>query len=123
MTKLVKIVFLFLAVSFANVNAFAQENKSSDVDIQYKESLYKMYKREVLAYNKKNFDDLFFEFFTKQNDNSITLTKEEFYTYTIKIAIYSEKLGLLYKDQKKESLMAKQEWFNKKYQDYLDAKK
>lgn len=123
MKKLIKLVFLFLAFSFANVNAFAQVNKYSDVDNQYKESLYKIHKREVLAFNKKNFDDLFFEFFAKQNDNSITLTKEEFYTYTIKIAIYSEKLGLLYKDQKVESEKAKQEWFDRKYQDYLDAKK
>ena len=123
MKKLIKLVFLFLAFSFANVNAFAQVNKYSDVDNQYKESLYKIYKREVLAYNKKNFDDLFFEFFTKQNDNSITLTEEQFYTYTIKIAIYSEKLGLLYKNQKVESEKAKQEWFDKNYQDYLNAKK
>lgn len=123
MTKLIKLVFLFIVVYYANVNAFAQKNKSTDVDTQYKESLYKLYKPAVLAYNKKNFDDLFFEFFTKQNDNIITLTKEEFYSYTIKIAIYSEKLGLLYKDQKEESEKTKQEWFDKKHQDYLDAKK
>ena len=66
---------------------------------------------------------MFFEFFQKQSDSKITLTKEEYYTYTIKIAIYSEKLGLLYKDQKEESNKAKQEWFNKSYSEYLNSKK
>jgi hypothetical protein len=50
------------------------------------------------------------------------LTKEEFYGYTIKIAIYSEKLGLLYKDQKEIAQQAKQEWFNKSYSEYLNSK-
>ena len=65
---------------------------------------------------------LFFEFFQKQNDNRITLTKEEFYGYTIKIAIYSEKLGLLYKDKKEMAQQAKQEWFNRSYSEYLNSK-
>ena len=101
---------------------FGQEKKLALVDSQQKETLYLKYKKEVQAYSKKDFDALFFEFFQKQNDKTI-LTQEEYYTYTVKIAIYSEKLGLLYKDQKDEAQRAKQEWLDKNYQDYLHSKK
>jgi len=112
--------FLFLNVS---VVVFGQEKKQNPIDGQLKENLYFKYKKEVQAYSKKDFDALFFEFFQKQSDAKTTLTKEEYYTYTIKIAIYSEKLGLLYKDQKAEAQRTKQEWFDRNYQDYLSSKK
>jgi len=111
--------FLILQVSTA---VYAQEKKLNPVDGQLKEDLYQKYKKEVQRFSKKDFDALFFEFFEKQNDKQI-LTKEEFYTYSIKIAIYSEKLGLLYKDQKAEAERTKQEWFDRNYQDYLNSKK
>lgn len=111
---------LFLA---ASSSLFAQEKAEKGEDLEVKEALYKKYKKEVQSYDKKDFDALFFDFFKKQKDKSLTLTQEEFYTYTIKIAIYSEKLGLLYKDQKEESQRTKQEWFDKKYSDYLNSKK
>ncbi|WP_445453735.1 hypothetical protein [Flavobacterium sp. 25HG05S-40] len=107
---------LFLTVSPL---VWAQDKE----DAVLKEELYKKYKKEVQGYDKNDFDALFFEFFKKQKDKTLTLTKEEFYTYTIKIAIYSEKLGLLYKDQKESSQRTKQEWFDKSYSDYLNAKK
>jgi hypothetical protein len=113
--------FTFLFLALANVT-YAQEKKTSE-DAQLKEAIYKKYKREVQSYDKKEFDTLFLDFFKKQRDASVTLSQEEFYTYTIKIAIYSEKLGLLYKDQKEESQRAKQEWFDKNYSDYLNSKK
>ncbi|GEC78514.1 hypothetical protein FAQ01_13840 [Flavobacterium aquatile] len=91
--------------------------------MQIKETLYAKYKNEVRAFDRRHFDDLFFEYFQKQGDSKITLTKEEFYTYTIKIAIYSEKLGLLYKDKKQEAQQAKQDWFSKSYSEYLSTKK
>lgn len=112
----------FLLFTAAN-SVLAQQKPNDNADGGQKELLYKKYKKEVQAYDKKDFDALFFEFFKKQRDQSITLTKEEFYTYTIKIAIYSEKLGLLYKDQKEESQRTKQEWFDKSYSDYLNSKK
>lgn len=114
-------LFTFLFLALANV-AYAQQ-KTTTQDAEVKETLYKKYKREVQRYDKNDFDALFLDFFKKQRDKSITLTQEEFYTYTIKIAIYSEKLGLLYKDQKEESQRAKQEWFDKNYSDYLNSKK
>jgi hypothetical protein len=120
-------IFLIASFCFLILNAstavFGQDKKWNAVDGQQKETLYLKYKKEVQGYSKKEFDDLFFEFFQKQNDNTITLTQEEFYSYTIKIAIYSEKLGLLYKDQKAEAERTKQEWFDRNYQDYLSSKK
>lgn len=123
MRKIIQIAVFYFLIFCATSNAFGQEKAANDPDIALKETLYTKYKKEVQAFDKKDFDTLFFEFFQKQSDSKITLTKEEYYTYTIKIAIYSEKLGLLYKDQKEESNKAKQEWFNKSYSEYLNSKK
>ncbi|MES2411342.1 MAG: hypothetical protein V4535_07840 [Bacteroidota bacterium] len=119
-TQIALFTFLFFV---ATNNLVGQEKATNDPDAPLKETLYKKYKKEVQSYDKKEFDALFFEFFKKQKDSSLTLTQEEFYTYTIKIAIYSEKLGLLYKDQKEEAQRTKQEWFAKSYSDYLNSKK
>lgn len=116
--RIVFFTFLFLPMS---TTLWAQETASNDD--QLKNELYKKYKKEAQAYDKKKFDELFFEFFRKQKDQSITLTKEDFYSYTIKIAAYSEKLGLLYKDQKETAQKTKQEWFDRNYSDYLNSKK
>ena len=116
-------IILFTFLFFAATNAFAQQKAGTDSDTEIKEVLYTKYKKEVQAYDKKEFDALFFDYFKKQKDQNMTLTKEEFYSYTIKIAIYSEKLGLLYKDQKAEAQRTKQEWFDKSYADYLNSKK
>ncbi len=122
MKKIAK-TFFFIILLLTTANSIsAQEKTATATDAQLKEVLYKKYKKEVQAYDKNDFDILFFEFFKKQKDKSLTLTPEEFYTYTIKIAIYSEKLGLLYKDQKEASQKTKQEWFDKSYSEYLNAK-
>ena len=123
MKKTIQITFFAFLFLVASNTIFAQDKASNDPDSTVKEELYKMYKKEVQSYNKNDFDALFFEFFKKQKDTSLTLTKEEFYTYTIKIAIYSEKLGMLYKDQKKDADKTKQEWFDRSYADYLKSKK
>ena len=123
MKKVFQKSILFFLIVVASFTVFSQEKKLNPVDGQQKENLYFKYKKEVQSYSKKDFDGLFFEFFQKQNDSKTTLTKEEYYTFTIKIAIYSEKLGLLYKDQKAEAQRTKQEWFDKNYQDYLSSKK
>ncbi|WP_395052187.1 hypothetical protein [Flavobacterium sp.] len=123
MRKIVQIITLTILIFAFSATVFSQEKISNLIDGQLKESLYNKYKKEVQAYDKKQFDTLFFDFFSKQSDKKITLTKEEYYTFTVKIAIYSEKLGLLYKEQKVESLKAKQDWLEKNYQEYLDSKK
>ncbi len=102
---------------------FGQEQVPKNSDSELKEALYKKYKSQAQGYDKKAFDVLFLDFFRKQKDEKVTLTKEEFYGYTIKIAAYSEKLGLLYKDQKEASQQTKQVWFDKNYSDYLLSKK
>ena len=111
--------YITIVVLLVTLSGFGQGKTKATQDIQFKETLYSKYKREVLAFSKKDYDALFFEFMEKQNDAKITLTKEQYYTYTIKIAIYAEKLGLLYKDQKQEAQRTKQQWFDRNYQDYL----
>ncbi len=123
MKKIIPIVTSFFFLSCSISKALAQDKNPIAEDASQKESIYHKYKKEVLAFNKKDFDTLFFEFFQKQNDANITLTKEEYYTYTIKIAIYSEKYGMLYKNKKAEAQQTKKEWFDKKYSDYLEPKK
>jgi hypothetical protein len=121
MKKTIQILLLSLLL-FTGGSMRAQLKPVGE-DASLKDEIYKKHKKEVQAYDKKDFDALFLEFFQKQRDRSVTLTKDEFYTYTIKIALYSEKLGLLYKDQKESSQKAKQEWFNKSYSEYLNSKK
>ena len=111
--------FFFL---MAYPKASAQEMAKSDPDIDLKLELYNKYKKEVLAFTKKDFDALFFEFFTKMDEGQPLMTKEEYYTYTIKIAIYNERLGRLYKDKKEISSESKEKWFGKDYQVYLNSK-
>lgn len=115
-----KIVFLFTAF-FCLQLVSAQENSSDDPDMPYKMELYAKYKNEVRKFTHKDFDNYFMEYFTKLNQTT-PLTREEYYTYTIKIAIYSEKLGLLYKDRREEAKKSKAEWFSKKYSDYLSSR-
>ena len=123
MKKIIQSTFFTLLFFCFSNTVLGQEKASTDPDAALKEVLYKKYKREAQTYDKKEFDALFFEFFQKQRDEKVTLTKEEFYTYAVKIAAYSEKLGLLYKDQKEEAQRTKQEWLDKKYSDYLQSKK
>ncbi len=123
MNKVMRLSFFTLLFICCTNSVWSQEQTSVDSDLPLKELLFKKYKREVQAYDKKKFDALFFEFFQKQKDQNSTLTKEEFYTYTTKIAAYSEKLGMLYKNQKEEAQRTKQEWLDKRYSDYLQSKK
>lgn len=122
MKKLIQTAVFIFIIFCSTEKGFTQTVTSENSDNQIKELIYTKYKRQVLAFDKKEFDTLFFEFFQKQNDGKITLTKEEFYSYTIKIAIYAEKLGMLYKEQKEDAQRTKQEWFNRSYTEYLNSK-
>lgn len=114
---------LFILILTSCFTFFGQQTKSNDIDIDIKNEYYLKYRKQVLAFSHKDYDEMFFEFLTKANDSKKLLTKPEYYTYTIKIAIYSEKLGLLYKDQKESANKTKQEWFDKMYTDYINSKK
>lgn len=107
-------MFLFL------INlSFAQDSETQIL----KDSLYTKHRSEVINYSLKEFDQLFMEFHQKiGSNNKEILTKEEFYTYTVKIAIFSERFAKLYPKEKEEALKNKQEWLNKTYEDYLKTK-
>ncbi|MFH6972216.1 MULTISPECIES: hypothetical protein [Flavobacterium] len=121
----IKLIQLFSAtliftLSFWSVNA--QEKTVSGNDMLLKETIYKENRVKVLNFSLKEFDALFFEFFEKKSNPNIVLTKEEFYTYTIQIAVFSDRLAALYPDQKEIAAESKKKWFAENYKDYLVLK-
>lgn len=113
------IIFFFVA-SYWTLNA--QEKKVMDKDMPLKETIYNENRVKVLNYSLKEFDALFFEFFDKKSNASLVLTKQEFFTYTIQIAIFSDRLAALYPDQKEIAAANKKKWFAEAYEDYLVLK-
>jgi hypothetical protein len=121
----IKLIQLFSAtliftLSFWSVNA--QEKTVSGNDMLLKETIYNENRVKVLNFSLKEFDALFFEFFEKKSNPNIVLTKEEFYTYTIQIAVFSDRLAALYPDQKEIAAESKKKWFAENYEDYLVLK-
>ena len=111
---------LIFTLSFWSVNA--QEKTVSGNDMLLKETIYNENRVKVLNFSLKEFDALFFEFFEKKSNPNIVLTKEEFYTYTIQIAVFSDRLAALYPDQKEIAAESKKKWFAENYKDYLVLK-
>jgi hypothetical protein len=111
---------LFFTLSFWSVNA--QEKTLSGNDMLLKETIYNENRVKVLNFSLKDFDALFFEFFDKKSEPNLVLTKEEFYKYTIQIAIFSDRLAALYPDQKEIAAESKKKWFAENYEDYLLSK-
>ncbi len=101
---------------------YAQEKKVNSADDSLKETIYNANKKTVTNFTIKDFDKLFFEFFQKKSDNNLILTKEEFYSYTIKIAIFSDRLAALYPAEKQTAAESKKKWFAENYEDYLLSK-
>lgn len=99
-----------------------QEKVVNSSDVLLKEALYNAHKAKVLNFSLKQFDTLFFEFFDKKANPTVVLTKEEFYKYTIQIAIFSDRLAALYPDQKEIAAESKKKWFAASYEDYLVSK-
>lgn len=115
-----KIIFAALLFIFAtNMQAQDTTNISDEV---LKEKIYNQYKAAVLNYSMKNFDSMFLDFLAKQNDKNYTFTREEFYTFTVKIATFSDRLAKLYPARKAEAESNKKEWLSKTYDDYLKMK-
>lgn len=113
-------LMLFFTFSFWSVNA--QETIVSNDDAFLKEAIYNENKVKVSNFSFKQFDELFFEFFNKKGNPNLVLTKQEFYNYTIQIAIFSDRLASLYPDQKEIAEQNKKKWFAETYQDYLFSK-
>lgn len=111
------LVSIFFILIFFNA-AFAQDK----VDADLKDKIYKENRAKVLNFSMKDFDRLFFEFSDKKATTNLILTKEEFYKYTIQIAAFSDRLGVLYPDQKEMAEASKKKWFAESYEDYLFSK-
>jgi hypothetical protein len=113
-------IALFFMVSPESLQA--QEKTVNTADTLLKETLYNANKVKVSNFSLKQFDALFFEFFDKKANPNLVLTKEEFYKYTIQIAIFSDRLAALYPDQKEIASENKKKWFAETYEDYLLSK-
>ena len=113
-------VTLFFTLSFWSVNA--QEKTLRGNDMLLKETIYNENRVKVLNFSLKDFDALFFEFFDRKSNPNLVLTKEEFYSYTIQIATFSDRLAALYPDQKEIAAESKKKWFAENYEDYLLSK-
>ncbi|MFI0490584.1 hypothetical protein [Flavobacterium sp.] len=115
-------IILVMALSFSLNAVFAQENNVNTADNFLKETIYNKNKKVVANFTIKDFDKLFFEFSEKKSSDNLILTKEEFYTYTVKIAIFSDRLGALYPKEKAAAAESKKKWFAENYEDYLLSK-
>lgn len=111
--------FLFLSLIFIICVSFSALAQSTTTDKVLKDSLYNENRGKVLNYSMKEFDALFFEFFEKRANPTIVLSKKEFYSYTIKIAAFSDRLASLYPAQKEIAAESKNKWMSETYEDYL----
>lgn len=111
-----------IVLLFSSVTLKAQENPTRTNDDLLKETLFNANKVKVLNFSLKEFDALFFEFFDKKSRPELILTKEEFYNYTVQIAIFSDRLAALYPEQKEIAAVNKKKWLAENYEDYLLSK-
>jgi hypothetical protein len=109
----------FLFLSCTSFSAMAQKPLAISKDQMLKDSLYNENRQKVLNYSMKEFDTLFFEFFQKKANPTLILSKKEFYSYTIKIAAFSDRLARLYPAQKEIAAESKKKWMSESYEDYL----
>ena len=122
MRKLLKLIFICFLIFSINDSVYAQVKKLSVDDQLLQDSIYKSNKKKVLNFSIKEFDELFFEYFNRKNDPNITLTKTEFYNYTVQIATFSDRLAHLYPDQKEIAATNKEKWLSESYEEYLQYK-
>lgn len=118
--KLVIGVFLFFNIFFGTL--YAQVKTANVEDSLLKDSIYVANKKKVSNFSLKQFDQLFFEFSNKKGMSDMILTKKEFYGYTIQIGTFSDRLAVLYPDQKEAAEASKKKWFAESYEDYLLSK-
>lgn len=122
MHRLLKLSFICFLIFSINDIAYAQIKKLAVDDQILQDSIYKSNKKKVLNFSMKEFDELFFEYFNRKNDPNITLTKTEFYNYTVQIATFSDRLAHLYPDQKEIAATNKEKWLSESYEEYLRYK-
>lgn len=110
----------FLLIAFFCVSSLWAQNSKVSIDDQLlQKEIYEENKLKVLNYSMKEFDAMFLDFFNKKLDTKVLLTKEEFYTYTVRIAIFSDRLASLYPEQKQIAAENKEKWMSENYEDYM----
>lgn len=123
MHRLLSIFIFNLFWIFAVHNGVhAQTKKLSIEDQLIQDSIYKSTKKKVLNFSMKEFDSLFFEYFNRKSDPNIVLTKNEFYNYTVQIATFSDRMAILYPDQKQVAAQNKEKWLSESYEEYMQYK-
>jgi len=122
MSSVFKLFLICSLILIINNDAYAQNKKLSVDDQLLQDSIYKSNKKKVLNFSMKEFDALFFEYFSRKNNPDTILSKTEFYTYTVQIATFSDRLAKLYPDQKEVAAQNKEKWLSESYQEYLDYK-
>ena len=122
MKRFLKLILFSFLILIVNSKAYTQVKKLSQDDQLLQDSIYKSNKKKIQNFSMKEFDALFFEFFNRKNDPNITLTKTEFYNYTVRIAAFSDRLAHLYPDQKQVAEQNKEQWLSERYEDYLEYK-
>lgn len=122
MRQFLQFILCLSLILIINSNIHAQSKKLSIDDQLVQDSIYKSTKKKVLNFSMKDFDNLFFEFFNAKSDPNRTLSKIEFYNYTVQIATFSDRLASLYPDQKQVAAENKEKWLSESYEDYLEYK-
>jgi hypothetical protein len=122
MKSVLKLIFICSLMLVSNTYTCAQTKKLSVDDQLLQDSIYKSNKKKVLNFSMKEFDALFFEFFTRKNNPDIVLSKTEFYSYTVQIATFSDRLAKLYPDQKEVAAQNKEKWLAENYEEYIQFK-
>lgn len=122
MRRFLQFILYFFLIVLIDSNMRAQTKKLPIKDQLLQDSIYKSNKKKVLNFSMKDFDALFFDFFNRKNDPDIVLTKVEFYSYTVQIAAFSDRLASLYPDQKQVAAQNKETWLSESYEDYLQYK-
>lgn len=120
-----KIYLIIGSLFFFNIffgTLHAQVKIANAEDSLLKDSIYTANKKKVSNFSLKEFDQLFFEFSNKKGRPDLLLTKKEFYNYTIQIGAFSDRLAVLYPEQKEVAAANKKKWFDESYQDYLLSK-
>ncbi|MBF4514968.1 hypothetical protein IRZ71_01350 [Flavobacterium sp. ANB] len=122
MRNVLKLILFCSLIVATNSYTYAQTKKLSVDDQLLQDSIYKSNKKKVLNFSMKEFDALFFEYFTRKNNPDIMLSKTEFYNYTVQIATFSDRLAKLYPDQKEVAAQNKEKWLAENYEEYLEYK-
>ena len=122
MRKINLIIRFILLFNIFSGLLYAQAKTTNAEDGLLKDSIYNANKKKVSNFSLKQFDQLFFEFSSKKSLPDLVLTKKEFYNYTIQIGAFSDRLAVLYPEQKEVAAENKKKWFAESYQDYLLSK-